>query len=200
VTAPAQGGDMTTEALQLDPGEQLLWSGRPVPMWFAMRRAWRPLLMAIVFLALFVVYLVELNRVPPRIDPILDHVTMVGQIVFAIVTGLLSFCSVLAALWMWQRAYRTTYYLTNRRVVIDIASLIARRTSMPLEHLRFIELQSRLLGPSDLIFSESWRFNLVGWGLRGEGFIAILEASRVEGLVRAAIDQTFTMRTRGPWQ
>jgi hypothetical protein len=60
---------------------------------------------------------------------------------------------------------------------------------MPLEQLRFIELQSRLLGPSDVIFNESWRFNVVGWGLRGGGFIAIPDASRAWS--EQAIDQTF---------
>jgi len=71
---------------------------------------------------------------------------------------------------------------------------------MPLEHLRFNELRGGFLGPSDIIFNETMRFSLDGWGVRGEGFIAIPEAIRVERLVRDAIEQTFATRSRSPWQ
>jgi hypothetical protein len=101
---------------------------------------------------------------------------------------------------MWQRAYRTTYHLTNRRVVIDTAGPVPRRTSIPLEHLRLIDLRSNFIGPGDLVFAEVTGFGINGWGKRGEGFVATPEAVHVERLVRNAIDNTFTTRERGPWQ
>src|SRR5262249_29145383 len=116
------------------------------------------------------------------------------------IAGAFGLFALLAVLWFCLRAYRTSYQLTNRRVVIETASPVARRLSIPLEHLRHIELRSRWLGPSDIVFSEARNFSLEGWGPRGEGFMAIADAERVEGLVRAAIEQTFSTRTRGPWQ
>ena len=111
-----------------------------------------------------------------------------------------SFYGLLAVLWLWLRAFRTTYMLTNRRVVIDTAGLLPRRTSMPLEHIRFVEFRSKFFGPGDVVFDETWRPSLDGWGRRGEGFIAVPDAARVENQVRDAIEQTFATRTRGPWQ
>ena len=67
------------------------------------------------------------------------------------------------------------------------------------EHLDRLS-QERLSGPADLVFNETRRFSLDGWGLRGEGFIAIADAKHVEGLVRMAIEKTFATRMRGPWQ
>jgi hypothetical protein len=191
---------MTNEKSLLDPGEQLIWSGKPKPVWFAMRMASRPLLAGIGFLVLFVIYSSDVNRGISQIDPKIVQVTIVARIVFAIIAGVLSSISVIAALWMWLRAHRTTYQLTNRRAVIDTRGPIPRRISIPLEHLRFVELRSRFFGPSDLIFSETRGFSPDGWGPRGQGFIAITDANQVESLVRTAIDQTFVTRTRGPWQ
>jgi hypothetical protein len=104
------------------------------------------------------------------------------------------------ALWFWWRAFRTTYLLTDRRVVINTPGPIARRTSVPLEHVRLIEFRSKLFGPGDLIFSETQHLTFYGWGPRADGFIAIPDARQVERLVRDAIEQTFATRTRGPWQ
>jgi hypothetical protein len=157
-------------------------------------------LVAIVLMTMCVIYWYELNYAASRSGSKLQNMMVVGQIFMGTLAAVLSAFSIAAALWLRQRAYRTSYYLTNRRVVIDTAGPIPRRTSIPLEHLRFIELRSRLLGPSDLIFNETRRFSIDGWGVRGEGFIAIPEATRVERLVLDAIEQTFATRSRSPWQ
>jgi hypothetical protein len=189
-----------TNEVELDAGENMIWSGRPIAPWLAVRRAAPPLLVAIVLMTMCAIYWYELNYAAPRSDPKLQSMMVVGQIVFGTLAAALSAFSIAAALWMWQRAYRTTYHLTNRRVVIDTAGPFPRRTSIPLEHLRFIDLRSSFFGPSDLIFAEANHFSINGWGKRGEGFIATPEATHVERLVRGAIEQTFATRTRGPWQ
>jgi len=178
---------MTSETLQLDPGEELVWSGRPNAVWFAIRRAWWLLLMPIALLTV---------SVAPA-DPAHPVALARGLQEMGTALGVLG---ALVALWLWLRAVRTTYMLTSRRVVIDTAGLLPRRTSMPLEHIRFVEFRSKLLGPGDVVLNETWRPSLDGWGRRGEGFIAVPDASQVEQLVRDAIEKNFTTRTRGPWR
>ena len=189
-----------SEAPQLDPGEVLLWSDRPKAIWLALRKARQPLLLAILFLVFSSALFVEHGRLPPfPADPKNFHPAIFARTLQEM-AGVFGLFGLLAASWFCLRAYRTSYQLTNRRVVIDTASPVPRRLSIPLEHLRFVELRSRLLGPSDIVFSEARNISLDGWGPRGVGFIAIADAERVEGLVRAAIEQTFSTRTRGPWQ
>ena len=188
---------MTSRAPELDPGEVLLWTDRPKAMWLALRKARQPLLLAI-FLLLFL--FTEHGRLPPLPGGPRNFPPAMFVRTVQLMAGAFGLFALLAGLWVCLRAYRTSYQLTNRRVVIDTASPVARRLSIPLEHLRYIELRSRWLGPSDIVFSEARNFSLEGWGPRGEGFMAIADAERVEGLVRAAIEQTFSTRTRGPWQ
>jgi hypothetical protein len=192
---------MMSEKSLLDPGEELVWSGRPNAVWFAIRRAWWLLLVAIALLTVSVVLFVKFGRPvsPPPVDPNSIHPIAIIRMLQEMGTGFGVF-GILAAIWLWVRAIQTTYMLTSRRIVIDTAGILPRRTSMPLEHIRFIEFRSKLLGPGDVVLNETWRPSLDGWGRRGEGFIAIPDASRVEQMVRAAIERTFTTRTRGPWQ
>jgi hypothetical protein len=199
--APSTGAKrrrMTIEKSLLDPGEALVWSGRPNAVWFAIRRAWWLLLVAIAFLTASVVLFVKFGRPasPPPVPNTIHPIAIIRMfqemgIGFGVVGAL-------ATIWLWLRAVQTTYMLTSRRIVIDTAGVLPRRTSMPLEHIRFIEFRSKVLGPSDVVFNETWRPSLDGWGRRDEGFVAIPDASRVEQMVRAAIEQTFATRTRGP--
>jgi len=191
---------MTSKAPQLDPGEVLLWSDRPKAMWLALRKARQPLLMAIFFLLFSLGLIGDPGRLPPLPEGPRNFPPAMLVRTVQLIAGAFSLFALLAGLWVCLRAYRTSYQLTNRRVVIETASPVARRLSIPLEHLRYIELRSRWLGPSDIVFSEARNFSLEGWGPRGEGFIAIADAERVEGMVRAAIEQTFSTHTRGPWQ
>ena len=96
--------------------------------------------------------------------------------------------------------FRSKYLLTNRRLVIDTVGPFAKRISVPLEHVRLIVLRSRVLSPSDLIFLETGQRGFPTWGFKDNGFIAIADATRVERLLREAIDQTFSTRSRGPSQ
>jgi hypothetical protein len=99
--------------------------------------------------------------------------------------------------WLWLRGARMRYLLTNRRLVIDISGPFAKNISVPLEHVRFIELRSGLFGPDDLIFLETGHRS---WGFKDDGFVAIADATQVEKLLREAIDQTFATHGRGPWE
>jgi hypothetical protein len=190
---------MMIEASLLEPGEVCLWSGKPNAIWFAVRRGWKPLLMAIIFLAASVGFFLQTSRLPESAGPQMPEIRIIAR-TFHELAAIAGVCGLVAFLWLWFRASRTIYTLTNRRVVIDTVGPAPRRSSTPLEHVRFIEVRSGLFGPSDLIFDETRRMSFDGWGLRSEGFIAIPDAARVEKLVTAAIEQTFASRTRGPWQ
>jgi hypothetical protein len=192
---------MTIDPGVLDPGEELIWSGRPSPMWLAIRRGWWFLIFGVLLVGSFISFLVApgFARLPAQTEQSLNQGVIAARAIHtwgAVVgAGLLLFFG-----WLWRRAARTTYLLTNRRIVVDAAGPMARRMSIPLEHLRFIDLRSRLVGPADLTFNETRVFGIEGWGPRREGFLAVPDAAQVERMVRAAIDQTFATRGRGPWQ
>jgi len=190
-----------SEKSLLDSGEELVWSGKPSAIWFAVRRAWKPSLVGILLLFASISYLLgpAFKQLPGQSEQSLNNLIAISRGLYT-AAGIVGAGGILAAICLWLRATRTTYLLTNRRVVIDTAGPIPRRTSMPLEHVRFIEYRSKLIGPADLVFNETRRFSLDGWGLRGEGFIATADAKQIEGLVRGAIEKTFATRTRGPWQ
>jgi hypothetical protein len=143
-------------------------------------------------------FFLQTRHLPASTDPKVPDSAAIVHTVTGLMAGL-GICGLSATLWLWFRASQTTYFLTSRRVVIDTAEPLPRRTSLPLEHIRFIEI-SGVLGPRDLIFNETRRITLDGWGPRGEGFIAIPDAAGVEKLIGVAIEQTFAARTRGPWQ
>ena len=187
---------MTIEVGLLGPGERCMWSGRPHPGWFALRRLGShdffsfACFAGAVFLfmglaAHLAMPAVARAQADPRSDPF-----FIGLLLL----------SGAAVVWFWLRGTRTKYLLTNRRLVIDTVGPFAKRISVPLEHVRLIVLRSRVLSPSDLIFRETGQRGFPTWGFKDNGFIAIADATRVERLLREAIDQTFSTRSRGPSQ
>lgn len=190
---------MTNEGT-LDAGEQVIWSGKPVAQWLALRRISQPLFIAIMLLTICLLYLYDFSYAGPRLQPKHLDMVAVSLTVFGAISGIGSLIGFTAAVWLWLRTFRTAYYLTDRRVIIDVRGPFGRRTSIPLEHVRFIDLRSGFFGLGDLLFNETQRFSFDGWGIRGEGFMAIPDAARVERLVRDAIDKTFATRSRSPWR
>jgi hypothetical protein len=183
-----------TEASLLGPGERCIWSGKPDAVWFALRRLCSHGFFYIAFLAIGMSLIASVfasfpnpTDGHPQANPHFDPFIVLVPLCLAAVG------------WLWLRGARTKYLLTNRRLVIDTLGPFANCISVPLEHVRFIELRSRVLSPGDLIFLETGRRNW-DWGFKDDGFIAIADATRVERLLREAIDQTFSTRSRGPSQ
>ena len=189
---------MTKDTL-LGAGEEVIWSGSPKAIRFALSRAWMPFLWGLVFVLIALAYFLGRVPLPPPTNPKSEFVIAVTKQVYSI-AGVVGVSCLLSVAWFWLRATRTTYLLTNRRVVIDTKGPLPTRTSIRLEHVRFMELRSNILSPGDLVFEETRRYSPDGWGLRGVGFIAIPEAVHVEQMVREAIEQTFATRTRGQHQ
>jgi hypothetical protein len=177
----------------LDPGEDILWTGRPDPLRLALRQGRWPFLIGVIFLLFAFMFMqmswqldADLKRFSKTIkatDAPFSPMFFVFDYIF-LVLGLVG---VLAPLWFWFRATRTRYALTNRRAVIDNAGPSARFISVPLQQISFIEHRPGAGGFGHVIFREVLRPGVDGWGPRGDGFIAIPDATQVERLVRTAI-------------
>jgi hypothetical protein len=197
---------MTTEFPWLEPGERIVWSGGPNPRRFSLKRGLLPFLTGVFFLSVagFILGVgwIDLARPPlkgPEAAP-LNRLSLLMSVQFGfmgILFGIGGLVLASAPVWLWFRARQTTYALTDRRVVIDTAGPRPRRQSILLEHVRFIELRPGANGSGDVVIQETMRPGLDGWGPRGEGFIGVSDAAQVERLLRAAIEETFSSRTRG---
>jgi hypothetical protein len=197
---------MTIEFPWLEPGERIVWSGRPNPLRLAIKRGLWPCATGLFFLSMAAFTLalgwIDWARPPlkgPEASP-LNRLNLLMNLQFGFMGTLLGIGGLVLALapaWLWFRARQTVYALTDRRVVIDTTGPCPRRISVLLEHVRFIELRPAANGSGDIVIQETMRPNLDGWGPRGEGFVGVSDAARVEQLLRAAIEETFSSRTRG---
>ena len=97
----------------------------------------------------------------------------------------------LSPLWHYARAKRTHYVLTSRRAVIATSGLFPVRTSVPVEHVSFIDVEAKADKSGNLMFREVTRMAGYGYGHgtgpSKDGFIAIKDVENVERLFRDAI-------------
>jgi hypothetical protein len=159
----------------LDPGERLIWSGRPNAFRYAINQATVPFLFGLVFFGFAVFWIQGAGRYEGLLF-------MLAGIPFLVIG--LGF--VLCPVWHYIRGTRTSYVLTNRRAVVDIAGMFARRLSVPLRQIRFVETKPRSNSLGDILFRDV--IGTEGGSIRHDGFIAIADFDRVETLLRAAID------------
>lgn len=178
-----------TDITWLDPDEQVLWSDKPNAVRLTLKRGAGPFLMGLFFLPISIGMLdiscsvTGLSREMGRKDQVADYTFVFTGVLFSIV----AISSMLWPIWIFLRARRTTYALTTRRAVTDVAGMYSRRISLPLGQLRFVELRSSSDRVGDVIFNEATRPSLDGWGPRADGFVAITGAADVEQLLRTTI-------------
>jgi hypothetical protein len=184
---------MTSELNLLAPEEVVIWSGRPNSFHLAIRRAWYPVFFGALLLA-------AVAPVLHGIWPLPSHQNPEVVAIFYSFAGIVGVAGISRGIFAWLRASRTKYFLTNRRVVIDTAAPFARRISIPLRHLRYIDFRSKFRRSSDLVFMQNSPWSLAGWGMIEIGFLAIPDAVEVEKLLREAVEQTLATRQGGPWQ
>jgi hypothetical protein len=176
---------MTIEPSLTGPGERLLWSGRPVALRYALRKSMATFLFGLVFFsfAVFWVHGAAFAECRTATDSSGFPFFLYGIPFVAIRAGML-----LSPLWHFWRGQRTRYALTDERAVIDTAGPFARRVSVPLHVIRFVELRgSTPVG--DVVFQESIVSDSNGATARRDGFIAIADAARVEQLLRSTIER-----------
>ena len=166
--------------LPLDSGERLIWAGRPQSASYALKKGALTFLFGIPFFA-FAVFWTYTASSGPTQGPI-QFFWIWGLPFLAVGLGL-----VLSPGWYFLRAGRTTYTLTSRRAVIDSSGPFARRLSLPLEQIPFVELQGGAGGVGHVLFREVAVSNRNNGMPTKDGFIAIPDAEKVDRLLRDSI-------------
>jgi len=180
------------DAFLTDPGEQLIWQGKPYPARYALRKAAYSFPVGIFFFGFSVVLdLWRLYGAGNKATNQLGFAFWMFGIPFVIVGA----CMVLSPAWYLFRAMTTTYALTDRRAIIDISGLFPRRTSVPLNQVPFVEVRSSNEGPGHILFQGVAPYYRMGGGIaQRDGFIAIADAAKVGQMLRAAIQKSTDAR------
>ena len=175
---------------ELQAGEVVVWTGRPIPglaarpaMAFSLISG--VMLVPMVFVALFMAGVVLLMVFLTKIPCFALFLLPVGLIVllgFAMVFGL--------PLWTRKMAAQTAYALTNRRAIIWQKGPFAMHVqSFTRQQLGAIQRNERPDGSGDLIFDQTyWRDSHGQQHARGVGFSSIARVREVEELVRAWLE------------
>jgi hypothetical protein len=161
-------------------GERLLWSGRPDPWRYLLKKGLAQLLVSIPFYAF--VFIFFLNRHTAAASNPFPWEFMILFVASGVYTLLLP-------IWHFYRGAFTSYALTSQRAVIDYSGMFPRRTSFPLGEIRLVELSSTSpRGVGHVLFYEpppsKYSYSI---GSNRDGFIAIPDAAQVEQQLRAAI-------------
>ena len=177
-----------------DPGERLIWSGHPDPSRYALRKASYSFLFGIFFFGFSLFWINGAYTATSRGTNLLDFPFWMFGIPFVIAGAGM----VLSPAWQYFRAARTTYALTDRRAITDIAGPFPRRTSVPLGQMPFVEVRASGNGPGHVLFQEA----VASYGNRGmtqrDGFIGIADAAQVGQMLRNGIEKLASARVSGP--
>jgi hypothetical protein len=169
----------------IDPGEKLLWSGRPDPVRFALGKSIGTFFFGIPFFAfsLFWIYL-ALTLAPQ--DSWGRYFWL-----FGIPFLLAGAAMLLSPAWMFYCAHHTTYLLTNKRAIIAAGGAKPHRLSVPLAGITAIDACPFSDDHGSIVFKEIIvKSSEGGETVQQEGFIAIPELARVERILRSAIDRS----------
>jgi|tagenome__1003787_1003787.scaffolds.fasta_scaffold20921008_4 hypothetical protein len=161
----------------LEPGERLIWSGRPNADDYAIAKSTASFPFGLLTLVIALIWITTSNQSGVQ--------QLFGFLILTVGLGL-----VLSPLWSFFRGSRVTYLLTDRRAVIATSGFYPRCTSVALSEMNVVKIELSVKGFGDVIFRES--FVPVpdgGNALVRDGFIATAEATRVALLLRSEIDK-----------
>jgi hypothetical protein len=163
----------------LEPGERLLWAGRPDPFRTAWAKIGQALLGAVFILLFCLVYVSGLPAAGPYFDVNSVPFSLRPAILFA--GSLLIFYGVLLPVFAYRTAKRTVYAATDRRVL----SLIRGRA---VKAVRYEDMQIPLLdlrpdGSGDIQFNGKFRTDGTEHQPRFSRFLGIREAENVYRLL-----------------
>jgi hypothetical protein len=158
---------MAIDPALLEPGERLLWSGRPNALRYMQARSGISTILGLATLVMSE-FLMNAGR-DGRILP------WIGMIVFIVAIALL-----LAPLLLVWRARLTDYAVTDRRVLIVTRQPLGRLDVMPRSGIRSIELRQRSGGVADVLIERVAAREPVG-------ILAIADADQVERLLRSSL-------------
>jgi hypothetical protein len=170
----------------LDPGERMVWSGRPTALSYATTKG-RGSFLSGIFVCGFAAFWINSAYRQGGLFAL-----------FGVPIAVMGLGSVLSPLWYFVRARRTTYVLSDKRAIIDIAGLFPKRLSVPLSQVQFVELKTSNGGAGDVLFREvtsSWER---GYSTTRDGFIAVPDTAEVDRLLRAAVAKAGNTRAASP--
>jgi hypothetical protein len=180
--------------LPIDRGERLLWSGRPDPLPYTIRVGRHAFLFGLVFFGFSLFWTHGAMTEGAKVQALGGVPFWLLGVPFVIVGA----CLVLSPFWHFYRALRTTYALTDKRALTAISGPYARRFSVPLSQIRFVDVRPSDDGSGDIYFKETVVSDSEGQTTRREGFIAISELDRVDQLLRKTIERPADADRQGP--
>ena len=168
----AFGATTTAPGVALQPGERVLWEGRPsVAYMFA--PGWIVLL-AILLPILVVVIVVSAIPQPRGAPPLLAIVILPLAIVAAVTVPIF--------LYIGRQVAATRYILTDRRAVIRGPY---REAQIDLRHLGYVEIRRGFGGRATITFAPPAPYGRYVW-YSGASFHSIEDADRVYALINEA--------------
>jgi hypothetical protein len=170
----------------LDPGERLIWSGKPNAFRYATNKSTVIFLFGLFFFGFSVFWMYGATNQSG------GSFALFGTPFVLAGAGM-----VLSPIWHIWRGSKATYVLTSKRVLTVFTGLFARRISVPLRQIRFIDVRPNNDGDGDIYFKETAASDGEGTTIRREGFIAIPEVDQVERLLRETIERSSAAEPRG---
>jgi hypothetical protein len=179
--------DSSTSAMRelLRPGERLLWSGQPNVRGYVLQGGWFLIPFTLVWLAFAVFW---------------EATAILGgaPIFFWLWGGMFVAIGLYIAfgrLWVASReAHRTTYAVTDDRIVVVSGAFGQRLAEAPLDMLTTLSMERRRDGRGLIHFTDPgpWQFWLPGWpGSRAQplGFYAVEDVDRVFRIIEQAREE-----------
>jgi hypothetical protein len=172
---------MTIDRTSLDPGERLLWEGRPDR---AAYRAWRD---PVGFAGL---YPLTGGMVVALIQYLTDYASALNALAALLIV--IGIALLLVPFRVWREARNAAYAVTDRRAIIERPGLLLRnRISVPLADIRRVDVGAgAAIGTAaDVMFRDYTSESEHGTEFGRDGFIAVRDASRIGAMLRAAVEK-----------
>jgi hypothetical protein len=167
---------------ELQDGEQIQWVAQPIPMRFVLKSL--PIFLFAIPWTAFAVFWITMASgfKMPQFSSVVSLFPLFGVPFVLIGLGLLG-----SPLWMWIKARRTAYVLTNRRaIVLDARVLSFVVRSFNVERLQELRRHQHADMSGDLIFDRQYSQNSDGDRQYTDvGFLAIRDVRKVEDLIRS---------------
>ena len=179
---------------ELEPGEQVIWAGQPVPARFA-RRNLGMVLFGIPWTAFALFWIAGASgfKIPDFSSP--TSLFPLFGVPFVLVG-----CWLLSSpYWQFRQARRTAYVITDRRAVVLSSGFWNSITVRSFEPFRLGDLRriQNTDGTGDLVFERVVNTsNRNGNQSTDHGFLAIKDVKTVETLVRQLVTSRTTPETR----
>lgn len=162
--------------LELEPGEKILWTARPVASLLVRDVLFISVLTclsAVFIVVVFWVFLAGLRNHEPGLFTLIVLAVVVPDIGIAV--GL--------PLWMARKARRTFYAITDRRAMILTTGPTMAVRSFPSASLADIRKKERANGSGDILFAplSRWRFMPIG-------FAGIRDVAQADQLLRQTVN------------